>query len=292
MLSVNFTMNKIDNCKNCNTQLMGVYCYKCGQEAINLNVTFFAFIKEFLSNLISVDSKLLLTFKNLVMRAGFLSKEYFSGKRAKYTLPSRIYLFASILTLIIVSLFSQESTRYMKFYGNNLGFITATNEDGTGSRTVMGINHEHKNNSKKLWGAIDSTPLEINYISFIPKVFFCLFPLFAFLLKCFYWDKLYVNHLILVLHNHSFLFIISSLIYILNIILASFGFSFLNFYTVLFILALYFIYIYFSAINFYCQSYFKTFFKTTLLSISYFFIFIFSNVVIARLFFSFPTIFK
>tara|TARA_B110001454_G_C12613670_1_gene389800 strand:+ start:89 stop:904 length:816 start_codon:yes stop_codon:yes gene_type:complete len=271
---------------------MGVYCYDCGQEAINLNVTFLTFIKEFLSNLISVDSKLLITFKNLLMRAGFLSKEYFNGKRTKYTLPSRIYLFASILTLLIFSLFSQESTRYMKFYGNNLGFIMATNEDGSGFRTVMGITHEHMNNSKKLWGAIDSTPLEINYISFIPKVFFCLFPLFAFLLKCFYWNRLYVNHLILVLHNHSFLFIISSLIYIINIILASFGFSFLNIYTVVIILTLYFIYIYFSALKFYCQSYFKTFYKTTLLSISYFFIFIFSNVVIAKLFFLFPTIFK
>ena len=52
-------MNKIDFCKNCNTQLMGVYCYDCGQEEINLNVTFLTFIKEFLSNLISVDSKLL-----------------------------------------------------------------------------------------------------------------------------------------------------------------------------------------------------------------------------------------
>ena len=285
-------MNKIDFCKNCNTQLMGVYCYDCGQEEINLNVTFLTFIKEFLSNLISVDSKLLITFKNLLMRAGFLSKEYFNGKRTKYTLPSRIYLFASILTLLIFSLFSQESTRYMKFYGNDLGFIMATNEDGSGFRTVMGITHEHMNNSKKLWGAIDSTPLEINYISFIPKVFFCLFPLFAFLLKCFYWNRLYVNHLILVLHNHSFLFIISSLIYIINIILASFGFSFLNIYTVLIILTLYFIYIYFSALKFYCQSYFKTFYKTTLLSISYFFIFIFSNVVIAKMFFLFPTIFK
>ena len=285
-------MNKIDFCKNCNTQLMGVYCYDCGQEAINLNVTFLTFIKEFLSNLISVDSKLLITFKNLLMRAGFLSKEYFNGKRTKYTLPSRIYLFASILTLLIFSLFSQESTRYMKFYGNDLGFIMATNEDGSGFRTVMGIRHEHMNNSKKLWGAIDSTPLEINYISFIPKVFFCLFPLFAFLLKCFYWNRLYVNHLILVLHNHSFLFIISSLIYIIYIILASFGFSFLNIYTVVIILTLYFIYIYFSALKFYCQSYFKTFYKTTLLSISYFFIFIFSNVVIAKLFFLFPTIFK
>ena len=163
-----------------------------------------------------------------------------------------------------------------------------SNEDGSGVQSAFGIKiEEEKKTAKQLWLSIDSIPLEINLISFIPKVFFCLFPIFALLLKFFYWDRLYINHLILVLHNHSFIFIVVSVIFVIYKL-----FNIINLILILIVLFLISFYLFRSSYIFYHQKKIITFIKFIPLVISYFFLFLLSNLLIARLFYFFPNVFK
>ena len=281
-------MSQSNLCKNCNSELTDIYCSKCGQEVKDMNLSILSFIKEFTGNLFSLDSKVLVTLKHLIIKPGFLSNEYISGRRKQYTLPSRLYLFVTIISLIIISLFSQSTTHYLKFYGNNLGFIMAENVDGSGIKNYFGKN-DYKGD---IWDEIDAQPISVNILSFISKVFFLLVPVFALLLKCFYWKRLYVNHLILVLHNHSFMVIWLTLIFMINKIFSSFFLELINPVSIIIILLSISSYIYISAYKFYKVGKIITLIKFVPLAIFYFFTFGISTILIARLFFSFPNVFN
>ncbi len=87
-------------CKNCNSELVGLYCSECGQKKIE-NFTFTELVKDFFDNIFSLDSRLFQTLKFLIIRPGFLTNEYWSGKRITYLPPFRLYLLTSILFFFI-----------------------------------------------------------------------------------------------------------------------------------------------------------------------------------------------
>ena len=91
---------EIKLCKNCNSELVGLYCSECGQKKIE-NFTFTELVKDFFDNIFSLDSRLYQTLKFLIIRPGFLTNEYWSGKRIKYLPPFRLYLLTSILFFFI-----------------------------------------------------------------------------------------------------------------------------------------------------------------------------------------------
>ena len=276
-------------CKNCNSNLTGDYCSECGQAVKDMNLSFFSFIKEFTGNLFSLDSKIFLTLNYLIAKPGYLSTEYVVGKRMTFTLPSRLYLFTSIFVIALFSLIQQDSTRYMKFSTEPIGFFIAEHEDGSGAKYRVG---GYGGQPHFTWEKINSFPIKINILSFLSKGFMILFPIFALLLKCFYWKRLYINHLILVLHNHSFLLIIIAILYLLIILFDMLGLDIINIYTIILIWFVISIYFYLSSLKFYKDGKFITLIKYVVLSISYFIIMIISNISIAALFFYFPKLFN
>ena len=99
----------------------------------------------------------------------------------------------------------------------------------------------------------------------IPIMMFFLLPIYALLLKLFYWRKgLYIKHLIHSIHIHSILFLLLSLTWLLGI----FNFEYLNELTIT-ILFTVFIYIFLSFKRVYRQGWFITFFKILGIGILY-----------------------
>ena len=96
-------MSKVKLCKNCNVELVGSYCFNCGQKNIE-NFTFSKLAKDFFDNILSLDSRLFQTLKFLIIRPGFLTNEYWSGKRITYLPPFRLYLLISIVCFGIGSM--------------------------------------------------------------------------------------------------------------------------------------------------------------------------------------------
>ena len=106
-------MSESKLCKNCKSVLSGLYCSECGQKDTDL-LSVKANLKEFTDNIFSFDSRFFITLKYLITKPGFLTIEYWSGKRTKYLPPLRLYLFISILYFFIISLINDDGSIFSK----------------------------------------------------------------------------------------------------------------------------------------------------------------------------------
>ena len=89
------------NCLNCNAQLQGKYCHICGQENIEPKETAWHLVSHFFQDITHFDGKFFNSLKLLMLRPGFLSKEYVAGRRASYLNPIRMYVFTSAFFFLI-----------------------------------------------------------------------------------------------------------------------------------------------------------------------------------------------
>lgn len=94
-------------CLNCNAELHGRYCHVCGQENIEPKETVWGLVSHFFYDITHFDGKFFSTTRYLILRPGFLPKEYIAGRRARYLHPIRMYVFSSALFfLCLYSLFN------------------------------------------------------------------------------------------------------------------------------------------------------------------------------------------
>lgn len=96
-------------CLNCNTPLYGRYCHRCGQENVEPRTSVWGLITHFFYDITHFDGKFFSTTKYLLVRPGFLPKEYMLGRRASYLNPIRMYIFTSaFFFLIFFSVYSAD----------------------------------------------------------------------------------------------------------------------------------------------------------------------------------------
>ncbi len=82
-------------CLNCGTEVHGRYCHICGQENIEPRETVWHLISHFVYDVTHFDGKFFSTVKYLLLKPGYLSKEYIKGRRASYLNPIKMYVFIS-----------------------------------------------------------------------------------------------------------------------------------------------------------------------------------------------------
>ena len=87
-------------CKNCGTKLDGMYCYQCGQYALDIEQPFWKYILQYFENVYQFDGKVWLTLYYLFRRPGFLTCEFNAGKINSYVHPLRLFMFLSCLFLL------------------------------------------------------------------------------------------------------------------------------------------------------------------------------------------------
>ncbi len=89
-------------CLNCGAALYGRYCHACGQENIEPKESAWGLVTHFFYDITHFDGKFFSTVKYLLIRPGFLSREYMLGRRAKYLNPVRLYVFTSAFFFLIL----------------------------------------------------------------------------------------------------------------------------------------------------------------------------------------------
>jgi hypothetical protein len=94
-------LRKEKDCLNCGTIVQGRYCHVCGQENIEPKETFWHMVTHFFYDITHFDGSFFVTLKDLVLKPGFLSREYLLGRRKKYLHPVRMYVFTSALFFLI-----------------------------------------------------------------------------------------------------------------------------------------------------------------------------------------------
>jgi hypothetical protein len=91
-------------CENCGTPLLGPHCYRCGQSVDGLVRHFSNIIGDFLDTVLNIDARVLRSLWPLFAKPGYLSREYFAGRRVRYVSPVRLFVFLSIVTFFVARL--------------------------------------------------------------------------------------------------------------------------------------------------------------------------------------------
>jgi hypothetical protein len=110
-LGLNFNWGKEKNdpsplsqCLNCSSplELDQYYCYTCGQKNKTSKVSFWSLMSELLSNIFNLDHSV---WKSLfgVFKPGYLTKEFIKGRRKSYLNPLRLFFFAMVVHLALIS---------------------------------------------------------------------------------------------------------------------------------------------------------------------------------------------
>jgi len=96
------------DCKNCETHFSGKYCPNCGQSVKDYDKPISFIFYNFAGDFFSFDTRFFRTFLALLYKPGFLTKEYFSGKRIKYAPPFRIFIFASFILFFLLQTYTNK----------------------------------------------------------------------------------------------------------------------------------------------------------------------------------------
>lgn len=197
------------NCLNCGAEVTGKFCSSCGQENIETRENFFHLAFHVIGDFFHFDSKFFRSMIPLFTKPGFLTREYWAGRRMEYIHPLRLFFFATIVLVIIANAY------YHKFEKQIVEErITRTSSATIDSTHVM--TKEERETSERMGRKIitgtqkvfDYAATYLKYISFI------LLPIYAFGFKLLYIrsKKLYVEHLVYTLHFQSFVNIVMSVL--------------------------------------------------------------------------------
>ena len=262
-------------CANCHAALNGEYCAACGQRHEPHVHTVAHFASEALESVSHADSRLWRTLWYLLARPGFLTREFFAGRRVHYLPPFRLYLVISLVFFLVVGLpkgvaidLDDEPTadRVEKM---NAAAAALEKEAGPGSAELKMAAARIRQQAERERAALDSDEPVVgpdglssqnamtdfcaefrnpdpsaneNYAKLrsacakitedggrelaktvvhnIPKAMFLFLPLLALSMKPLYWrpKRYYVEHLLFLVHNHAFVFLVLTLGALLELI--------------------------------------------------------------------------
>ncbi len=92
------------DCLNCGTNFSGHFCPNCGQAVKEYDKPFGFIFYNFLGDFFAFDTRFFKTLFGLIARPGFLTKEYFAGRRVRYTPPLRIFVFVSFILFLLLQI--------------------------------------------------------------------------------------------------------------------------------------------------------------------------------------------
>lgn len=210
-------MPELSHCPNCKAELHGQFCFACGQNQKSIDQHFFTLVGETLEDVLTPNSRSARTLLAVCFRPGFLTREYFSGRKARFIQPVRLYFITSIAFFFIVSMFGgveatlEEDGKPIKIAPSGDQHIDQIGLDFLTPEQSLELQAKANQQIDKAMKLITEDPNRARdmVVDVAPPVIFCLLPIFAALLKLFYFrsGRYYTEHLVLALHNHSFIFI-------------------------------------------------------------------------------------
>jgi hypothetical protein len=255
-------------CANCGAALSGAYCGACGQRADTHAHSLGHFLGEAAEVLTHADSRVWGTLLPLLTRPGFLTREYFAGRRARYLQPFRLYLILSVMFFLLTALL-----------GGGQGSGTAPKESVDPKQSCAGLQVGLPQSSAS-WAtprvraacerviADNGREFGASIAHNLGRALFVFLPVMAALMKLLYWRprRYYLEHLLLLIHNHAFVFLLLSIFMLMTHWVAWSGVrALLTFAMIWYVIR----YLYRSMKVMYGQSGFMTVMKFSMLGIAY-----------------------
>ena len=211
-------MNNNKRCLNCNQPLSNKFCPHCGQEDTDINLTFSELVRDFMGDMFTYDSRFYRTMFPLMFKPGFLSKEFYLGRRIRYVPPLRLYLFISFILFLWLALVDTvtlgDPPNQDVLIENKDRVLSEMEADGSPD-WVISLVDQLMNASGKV---MENPAAFLDVLSSrLPYLMFILLPIFAIILWLHYcFSGLgYLRHLIMAFHFHAFVYtliLVSSII--------------------------------------------------------------------------------
>ena len=191
--------------------MSGSYCSACGQRVENHLQSLWDFLAEAAEVFTHADSRLWRTLAALLLRPGYLTQQFLAGRRASYLSPFRLYLVVSIVFFLVVS-------------------VTGAHPGNAAHASVSAANDLCRDSVSHVPGpdwirepffsaclksqADQGRELRELFIRNLGRAMFVFLPLLAAFMKLLYRRpaRTYITHLVLLVHNHAFVFLLMSLV--------------------------------------------------------------------------------
>jgi hypothetical protein len=241
-------------CDNCGASVTGRYCGNCGQRLEPPVHSLWHFLQVAAEDVTHADSRLWRTLWALLSKPGYLTREFLSGRRARYLPPVRLYLVLSVVFFLWAAAGSRDP-RVLQISTRDDGVTTAhmtslsANTSSVFSPALPGETAEQRTARICSQMVIDGAPswlgpvvrgwhsacprmvadngraFEETYLHNIPRAMFVFLPLLAAAMALLYWRPrhYYVEHLLLLVHNHAFIFLAVLLVWPLTALLGTAG---------------------------------------------------------------------
>ena len=245
------------NCLNCGAEVTGKFCSQCGQENVETKENFFHMVTHVIGDFFHFDSKFFRSLIPLFTKPGFLTKQYWEGKRMHYIHPLRLFFFVTIVMVIIANAYYKKFEQQIK----KEKVVTTTESTEIRSKEEM---EQDKRQANKIVTSVDKT---FDYMAaYLKYISFFLLPVYALGFKLLYIrsKRFYVDHLIYTMHLQSFAYVIISLVLLIPLFFLPSARDWFGKVVVITSMA----YLLFSLRYVYKQSWLKTILKT-ILAVSY-----------------------
>jgi hypothetical protein len=221
-----------ERCTNCGAAATGVYCARCGQRIEPHIHTVWGFLREATESLTHADSRLWRTLSTLLVRPGQLTREFLDGRRASYLPPFRLYLVVSVLFFLVASALGgmePGAREDLAKEAAKLAASTDAEERAAGEKLLKALQTGEPQKCESFsysgpWEeylkprlqhgcdrilAGEGREIVREFMANVPRALFLFLPLIAFVMMLMYWfpRRLYVEHLLFFVHNHSFAFL-------------------------------------------------------------------------------------
>jgi uncharacterized protein DUF3667 len=204
-------------CDNCGAPVPARYCGSCGQRLEPAVHSLWHFAKVATEDLTHADSRVWRTLAALLFKPGKLTAEFLAGRRARYLPPVRLYLVLSVVFFLWAAATSSGRAMLLDEKEAPAGRAGAlpsaqqpeqhchTDYQGPWATTLAPLvkrscERAVEDNGRSLRESI---------LHNLPRAMFVFLPLLAASMLLMYWwpRHYYVEHLLLLVHNHAFVFL-------------------------------------------------------------------------------------
>jgi hypothetical protein len=99
-------MNSTFRCPSCGAKTVGQFCSACGEKEITeRDYSLGRYLREVIAAVTLLESKALRSLWLVVSEPGFLSNEYFSGRRVRYLKPLQLFVFLNVVYYFSITMF-------------------------------------------------------------------------------------------------------------------------------------------------------------------------------------------
>ena len=192
------------NCPNCGAVPAGAFCQTCGQRQERHPPTVGHFVADAVEGLTHADSRLWRTLWLLLSRPGFLTLEFFAGRRERYLPPIRLYIVLSLIFFVLLALLPAADVSLNVLDDEEPVNCSQLEYNGPAAERIEPMLRSACQRVVSDDGQAMGAAFQRN----VPKAMFVLMPLVAVFMLLFYWRprRLYAEHLLHLVHNHSAVF--------------------------------------------------------------------------------------